>query len=338
MTVAKLSDGRVIRVFAGEYTQEEMFGLHKSGLFDPKTETIMSVRELDDALNVSGAWKAVGVDGCWRTREYGVHATGFEKELDKPVGASVVYITIGEDVPYTFEVPDVKHPQDKDKGLRQATGMLVFALDKLDYDEGKRILSVVSNFNPETDVRVKDIMRPAGWALVDADGYPIRTRPSNGDTNEARYSAVRDSDALEGCTGWHGSVVRSVYRRDDDIRRLISTDDDWEGLGVALVPRVADSESPVLDSEAIALRINNLLAMMPGAARTLDTEVLRSDISYLYGVALRNVDASLEDLSKLVPPEKLDAIRLVIGLLKHPHLIAAAIEEFHNAGHSTPGD
>ncbi len=66
-----------------------MFGL-KGRI--PRHESIMTVRELDDAINVSGAWKPIDVNGWWRTNRYGVYARGFERELDKPVGASVVWV------------------------------------------------------------------------------------------------------------------------------------------------------------------------------------------------------------------------------------------------------
>ncbi len=213
----RLSDGRAVRAL-GVFKQAEMFSL-KGRI--PKHESVMNVRELDDALNVSGVWEAINLTCSWRTNSYGVYSRGFEKELDKPVGASIVWIEGA--VSYTFEVPDVGHPHDKDKGLRQATGMLVFALDMLGYDEDKRVVSVIPGFDPERDVSVKDIMRPSGDALVDADGYPIRTKskrtmlPGIFKWQEFRSSAVINSDRLKDkrfkdkATGWHGSIVRDVH-------------------------------------------------------------------------------------------------------------------------------
>src|SRR5262249_61198045 len=81
----RISDGRVVRPLDGRFTQERMFGLHKSGLFDPAIESILTVKELDDVLNVSEAYKALG-SHWWRSDRYAGYRKGFEKELDKRIG------------------------------------------------------------------------------------------------------------------------------------------------------------------------------------------------------------------------------------------------------------
>lgn len=268
----RLSDGRVVRALDGTYTQVQLFGL-KGRV--PCHESIMGVKDHDDSLNISGAWRAIDVTGWWRTNRYGVYARGFEKKLDKPVGARVVLIEDG--VSYTFEVPDVKNPLNKDKGLRQATGMLDFALERLQYDEGKRIVSVASDFNPETDVTVRDIMRPRGWALVDADGYPLRLSPSNADVSEARYSFVRRSDEFnKKSTGYHGSVARNVLG--GGYRRNVIADFGWQDCsGVALVGREAaaplESEAPASPTAGLQLIRNPTELIVKGTPEQLDAAI-----------------------------------------------------------------
>lgn len=235
----RLPDGRAIRSLAkGEqrtFRQAEMFGLAKARLFDPAIETIMTVREHDVSIQ-SGAYKSVNENGWWRTAKYGVYARGFERELDKRVGNSVVWTEVG--VSYTFEVPDVRHPTE-DKPLSHATGMLVLPLAKLEFDEGTRAVKVAPNLYPETDVQVVDIMRPRAWALVDADGVPLRTEPSGANTQEARYSYIRHSDEFEeGATGWHGSLSRVVLGvlGFDYGGRYVLAGSRWSGAsGVAVV-------------------------------------------------------------------------------------------------------
>lgn len=232
----RLSDGRAVRALEGMYSQTDMFSL-KGRI--PAHESIMSVRELDDAINVSGAHSSIKVNGAWRSDRYGVYARGFETELDKPVGAKVVWFE-EYSVHYTFEVPDVRHPTDKSKGLRQATGMLDFALDKLQYNEGRLTVSVAPDFNPETDVVVRDIMRPKGWALVDADGYPMRKDPSHEGEPAARYSFVNHSNEFrENATGWHGSIARFLdyYFNVDTFKTVVGAYFGWSKTGVAVVAR-----------------------------------------------------------------------------------------------------
>lgn len=205
----QLSDGRTVRALEGTFKQEQMFGLHKSGRFNPAHEAIMGVKEHDDSLNTSGAWQKINVNNWWKTGRYAAYRRGFENDLDLQIGDRLVFIEKG--TAHILEIPDVRHPTDKDKSLRQAAGMLDFDLQKLRYDPEARIVSVTTDFNPDSDVRVVDIMRPEGWALPDKNGYPIRTQQSGAGVPKARFAVTRPSGAFEGeSTGYHASVILSV--------------------------------------------------------------------------------------------------------------------------------
>ncbi len=239
----RLPDGRVIRALEdgnGQKTfrQVEMFTLVRALV--PAHETVMGVKDHDQSIQ-SGTYSLVNANNWWRTRRYGVYVRGFEKELDKPIGDKVVWIEEldGRKIDFTFDVPDVKNPHDKNKGLRQATGMLDFDFKKLQYTAGTRTVSVASDFDPETDVAVRDVMRPRNWGLVDADGYPLRSNPSNSGVPEARFMHVRNSDEFEKkATGWHGSVARNVVDFIYYWGRFVLAISDWsEASGVTVVGR-----------------------------------------------------------------------------------------------------
>ena len=121
--------------------------------------------------------------------------------------------------------------------------MLDFALDKLQYDEGTRTVSVVSGFDPQTDVSVRDILRPKGFARTDADGYPMNNARS-GILNEphARFSQIRHSDEFDGgSTGYHGSVVRFVYDRYALSTFVVAATNNWQNASsVAVACRDAE--------------------------------------------------------------------------------------------------
>ncbi len=234
----RLSDGRTIRALEGTFTQERIFGLYKSGKFDPAAEKIMGVKDHDDSLNKSKVWESIDVIGWWRTGRFGAYRRGFEKE-NSSVGERLLYIEDG--TKRTLEIPDVPvaifMPDGKSEiiGLRAARGIIDFDLEKLRYDSEEKIVSVSSDFNPKTDVRVVDVMRPRNWALVDANGYPIRSKPSRSDNSATRQSYIWHSDEFEnGSTGWFGSVARYCYEVDG--KRIIDALGSWRnGSGVALV-------------------------------------------------------------------------------------------------------
>lgn len=244
----RLSDGRPVRFLIdtkgklGEkgrksFNQAEMFKLRSSSFLLPN-ERPLNVKELDKILHNS-IYPELNVNGWWRSNRYGVYRKGFQKDPSLKIGEKIIWVE--NSIDYTCEIPDVRHPHNTNIGLREATGMLDFDLDKLQYNEGKRIVSVAADFNPETDVRVIDITsRPA---LVDANGYPIRSKEFNHQLTteefennpEIRYALFRDSDheMLEDSTGWHGSVALSTR-----IKRCIYAVSWWyEGHAVAVTKK-----------------------------------------------------------------------------------------------------
>lgn len=208
----KLNDERVVRLSEGAFNQSRMFHLS----YDPKTESIMDVKtylaieksdpEINDSLSLS-----------WiRTGRYGVYARDFEKDFSLEIGSEILFaVDYGE---YLFQIPDVRHPGDKNKGLREASGLLDFDITKLSYDHTRMTVSVSSDFNPETDVRVVDIARGVkildNFGLMDAHGYPIRSaNPPDSDNENAiqveylsEGTFTRD-EHVNRSTGWHGSIA-----------------------------------------------------------------------------------------------------------------------------------
>lgn len=246
----RLSDGRTIRAlktpWAG-FLQEDMFRLRAKL---PLHERPMNIKELDEALQ-TGAYQSIkDVDRKrWRTNRYGVYKRGFERRQPLPIGDTVFWC--GEwSCHSVFDVPDVRHPHNPNIGLRQATGMLDFDLDKLQYERETRwweakpirgVVSVTADFNPETDVRVVDIMRPRGWALVDENGYPLRTQPSHPNIPAARCSSILHHSENWGSNprvktyGWHGSIAVSY---DHERWRFVIASMGWDwGSAVAVVSR-----------------------------------------------------------------------------------------------------
>ncbi len=235
MTFAKncLSDGREIWALSGTYTQPMMFGL-KGRL--PAHESILSLGQFDDAMNRSGAAATLpSRGGWWRTCGYGVYPRGFEDELGRPPGATVVWVEDG--YRYSFEVPDARNPQEPGKSLRESAGMLVFALSKLRYDRKKRTVSVSPDFDTATDVCAIDVMRPAGWALPGRDGYPLRSLPSDATVPEARSFRYVPSSGFEaGASGWHGSISLLYAKGMEHGRRMADATSGWlypSGVAVA---------------------------------------------------------------------------------------------------------
>ncbi len=243
MELAKncLSDGREIWALSGTYTQPMMFGLKRKL---PAHEGIMSLGQFDDAMNKSGAAKTLPPrGGWWRTGEYAVYARGFEDELLKPAGAEVVWVEDG--YRYAFEVPDERNPQEPGISLRESPGMLVFALAKLRYDRRRRTVRVAPDFDPKTDVRVIDVMRPAGWALADRGGYPLRSLPSDVTVPEARgFRFVRSGGFEKGSSGWHGSIGLLYSDGMEHGRRMIDAAGAWRYPTGVAVAREAGPEDP----------------------------------------------------------------------------------------------
>jgi|GEM_PF-880931 len=289
----KLPDGRQMRALKGTFTQRQVFTLHKSGLFVPANEGIMSVKEHDQSIQ-SGAYPSVNVNNWWRTGEYGFYPKGFEKKAI-PLGAELIYVEGG--ISRILEIPDVPiKVNGKTIGLRQAIGMGVIPLEKLeirDVDETRSVVSVTSDFNPTTDVEVVDIMRPRAWGLVDAKGRPLKSKPSNENVPDARYSYVRhDNEFDEGSTGWHGSFARDVYDR-----RVVFANSVWsDDSGVALVGR--EATAPLVETE-IAQKLRILRTLLPNQ---------RNEVIYPFADAL----ADRLGESSLSPKGFVNAVKLLL--------------------------
>ena len=211
--------------------------------FNPLGESLMENRDFEASVqNVSFA----ALNIAWtRMRGYAVYRRRFETQ-DLPLGERLVYIENG--VRYGFTIPEVSVtlPSGSRVSLQQATGMAVFDVMKIDVrvvDKKTVEVSVTPDFNPETDVKVKDVMRPCGWsAHIDADGFALRGSPSNAENPNARYSYVRYADQFEDikhlfvsdepATGYHGSLARGNV----NWGCYVVAGDDWsEVSGVALV-------------------------------------------------------------------------------------------------------
>src|SRR3989339_1701280 len=150
----KLPDSRQMRALEGTYNQRQMFTLHRSGLFVPANETIMSTKEHDRSIQ-SGAYNSVNVNNWWKTAEYGFYPKGFEKKA-LPIGDKLVYVENG--VLHTMEIPDVPVKVNGENiSLRKAVGMGIIPLEKLqikEVDETHFTVSVASDFDPASDVKV----------------------------------------------------------------------------------------------------------------------------------------------------------------------------------------
>lgn len=302
----RLPDGRPIRALQGDHNQVAMFSLHKSGFYVPANESIMSVREHDQSIQ-SGAYKSVNTNNWWRTNEYGFYPKGFETQ-NLPIGEKIVYVEGG--VSYTLNVPDVPVKVNGETiGLRAAIGMGVIKLEKLQYDEDRKIVSVTSDFDPTNDVSVKNIMRPRAWALVDAEGYPMRDKPSNENAPEARYSYVRHSDQLDKkATGYHGSLARDVdfFSR----WRVVNAYGAWSyGSGVAVVSR---SEGASRDVELV--RAASSASAEGGPYRTPVN--MTSSLIHLDGSVVDAAETEYARLAEIMNSTQLTSYRQLLDSLR----------------------
>ncbi len=243
-----LPDGRRIRAPEGVFNQKAIFGLRRSGLYAPEAETIMSPKDHDLSFQ-SDSESHIRANGDWRTGDYAFYPKGFERRL-MSIGSSITYSEYG--ISYTLQIPDVpvRLANGETVCLRAATGMGVIRVERLvltDLDEKKCSVSVSGDFDPAKDLFVVDVMRPGGWGIPDARGYPLRTRPSHEGAIDAKCMVLArekthlTSGLLDGdSTGWHGSVAvalqasRAGHR--EDATRFVFAGHMWcTEAGVALV-------------------------------------------------------------------------------------------------------
>jgi hypothetical protein len=232
VAVGRLSDGRIMKAMTGaNVTQVQMFNL--AGRFNPKTEGIATLKQVDDALNVSGTYPEVMGERRVRTGEYVVYHRG-PKE---PLGREIIWMEEG--VRYKLLVPDVPVDfQGKQISLQKAAGMGVYdSISLLKLEQTDRHMYSVSASDPDGltgKVRVVDFMRD-NRALPDERGFPLASQPVSFTNAARRYGRTR-TDFEKGATGWHGSVGRGAFVLCVIIRRDVCACDLWSHASrVALV-------------------------------------------------------------------------------------------------------
>jgi hypothetical protein len=227
-----------------------MFALRSKGHV-LANEELMLIKDFDGSgFNPRAALRdaRVSQDGWWRTGEYAFYRRGFEKK-DLWLGERLVYVDRG--LVHVLDIPDVPATLANGKrvGLRQATGMGVFRLEKLrleQIDDKTDVVSVTTGFDPAIDVKVVDIMRQRAWSsLVDGSGYPLKSEPSGCTAAGAKYSWLRQENLFEeGSSGYHGSVgcgISGVL-----YRRFVMAYESWsDASGVAVIDRkIWDAADP----------------------------------------------------------------------------------------------
>jgi|GEM_PF-2968654 hypothetical protein len=283
--VQRLSDGREFKALPGKFNQADMFDLSKRGLWNPQTEGIATVKQYDDALNVAKVYQMVLGYNWARSDAVAFSKKGFEK-APVQIGTKLVWVEEEKDLNWnktgrllvaTLDLSKISGEKvtlanGTETTLRQAVGMGVIPLSKFvitkTQDDKKVVayeVTVASDFDPKTDLSVKDILSPKGWTTtVDKDGYPLnggRIPDQVGwNTESARFSSVRHSEDFLDITnlpedsqrllaklgvkpedlGYFGSVARSVGNFGDDNWRIVGAVVDWSVVSrVALVGQVA---------------------------------------------------------------------------------------------------
>jgi hypothetical protein len=197
----------------GYFTQFGMFGIYK---YLPAHKRIMSPEDFFIAHKTH--WKdpnqsPFGELEC-RTNRYVV----YKKNPLEPIGKSVFW---SEDVfgcnptgaclgiyhvPATFNVPDLKHPSDKSKGLQDARGMVQFDIKDLTFDFESGEVNVKSDFDEQKDFYI--VISPED--MYCGKSYFLLELKSRGFSQEH-------------VTGYHGSAVFNVSWRNP----VMFVDEDW---------------------------------------------------------------------------------------------------------------
>lgn len=90
------------------------------------------------------------------------------------------------------------------------------------------------DFDPERDLEILDILRPAEWGYFESNGFPLRMLGDSGGTPEIRYSDLRSENNLPDSAGYHGSIARSVIN--PDCRLAVGMGFPWfQQAGVAAI-------------------------------------------------------------------------------------------------------
>ncbi len=197
-------------IAVGKFSQEEIFRIASKEL---KTETILTPQEYRTFVEKHFQQDKHPV--FFRSRHYCVYRRGFETNHGMPVDKRVIFTQNGKTT--EFEVPDIAHPNDRNTGLRWANGVLVFNVDKLDFNEGRRVVSVrMNDFDPKSDVFVIDKLAD-GVGTLTLEGYPIYDPKTTFFSLGIGVAEILKGDKFEsGSTGFHGSVaifVDTFYHR-----------------------------------------------------------------------------------------------------------------------------
>jgi hypothetical protein len=201
-----LTDKRPMRAMEGSVTQVQMFQVREK--FNPQIEGVATVKEVDDALNVSRIYKAVMGTSWVRTAQYAV----YKKDPQAPLGKEVSWVEDG--VRYVQQIPDVPVQfNGREISLQKAVAMGVYdSIGLLKIEQTDCGLYIISAVDPATlagKVRAVDFMRD-NWALTDEHGFPLASQSVPSSNFAARYGMVSVA-YQKGANGWHGSVTRDVY-------------------------------------------------------------------------------------------------------------------------------
>jgi len=196
-------------VAIGKFNQREAFKEARA----LQTETILTPEEY--RAFISRQFDPHRHPVLFRSRHYCVYRRGFETGHGMPVDKRVIFTQNGKTT--EFEVPDVAHPNDRNAKLPWATGVLVFNVEKLDFDESRRIVSVrMNDFDPRSDVFVIDKLAD-GIGTLGVEGYPRYDPKATFFSLGMGIAEILKGDKFEsGSTGYHGSVavfVDNFYHR-----------------------------------------------------------------------------------------------------------------------------
>lgn len=242
----------------GKVTQVKLFGIH--GKFNPKTETIASVNDVDDAIFRSKIYAEALPVMPWsnlvRAREYAFY------NRDPKAGPDREIVWVENGVFYKHSVPDIPVVfRGRQISLQKAAGLGVYdSIELLKIEQTESNVFTISVVDPSAiagRVRVVDFMR-GNWALPDGCGFPLATQPVNTSINGYKHRVTSDPAArhgsvritfYNGTTGWHGSVARRIFRSDWDWSACVCVCNDWsEESMVAFVGPYANAAAKTAPS------------------------------------------------------------------------------------------
>jgi hypothetical protein len=252
------------------FVQPHLFYLRPALLMPP--ERLTTNADLDSLIRPQPEyaqyelWKLIGnPSGIWRTREYAFYRKGIEYNTSLEFGNSIVW---GEErgpgkKPFMAKldfgkwakasVPFSVNGRPVTTSLEKACGLGIVDIDKLEmvvdfgpertaFAPSKDVeyceIRFKPDFNPQTDLKIIDIMRPPNYALPDAKGFPLMGHETLPNAPEGRCPCFLPASKFTSFSnGYHGSIARSI-RRDDtsDQGKLIIACLSWRfGAGVAAV-------------------------------------------------------------------------------------------------------